>query len=194
MSTGPAAGALVGALGLFERAVGYTRASLQLVTLDRMANPTPCRGWDLRALLRHVDDSLAALQEAADVGYVGLDPDVTDDESADIVATLRTRVRSLLGAWTNNDGAALVSVAGRRLPASVLASTGALEIAVHGWDLAWACGHRRPLPPQLAEEMLGLVPLLVSDQDRPARFAAPVDVPPLAPPGDRLLAFLGRRP
>jgi hypothetical protein len=42
--------------------------------------------------------------------------------------------------------------------------------------------------------MLELSPLFVTDADRPARFAAPIDVPPLAGPGDRLIAFLGRHP
>lgn len=196
MPTGPPAASLVGALGLFERATGYTRTSLQLATRDRMANVTPCHGWSLRMLLHHMDGSLAALQDAA-VGYVGLGSDGGcdgDHEAADIVASLRARVCSLLGAWTNEEGTGAVSVGGRPLPASILIGTGALEIAVHGWDVARACGHRRPLPPLLAEELLALAQLIVTDQDRPARFARPVDVPPIAPPGDRLLAFLGRHP
>jgi uncharacterized protein (TIGR03086 family) len=198
MLTGPSPAPVVGALGLLERATGYTRTCLQLVTLEAMANRTPCRGWDLWLLLHHLDDSLAALQEAADVGYVDLDPDGdgcgNDRESADIGVRLRTRVSSLLGALSNNDGSTLVSVAGRPLTAGVLASTGALEIAVHGWDVARACGHPRPLPPRLAEELLELAPLLVSEQDRPARFATAVPVPPMASSGDQLLAFLRRRP
>ncbi len=200
MLTGSPAAALVGALGLLERAIGYTRSSLQLATLDRMANPTPCQGWDLRFLLHHLDDSLVALQEAADVGFVGPERgggsahERADHGPADLVAALRARAGSLLGAWTHNDGAALVSVAGSPLTAAVLVSTGALEIAVHGWDVARACGHRHPLPPLLAEEMLDLAPLLVTDQDRCARFAAALELPPVAPPGDRLLAFLGRGP
>jgi uncharacterized protein (TIGR03086 family) len=73
-------------------------------------------------------------------------------------------------------------------------SVGAVEIAVHGWDVAQACGHPRPIPPQLAKELLRLAPLLVTDADRPGRFAAPVAVPAHASPGDRLVAFLGRDP
>lgn len=34
----------------------------------------------------------------------------------------------------------------------------------------------------------------LTDDTRDARFAAPVDVPPQASPGDRLVALLGRRP
>jgi len=65
---------------------------------------------------------------------------------------------------------------------------------MHGWDVAHACGHPRPIPQHLAEELLLISPLLVTDADRPARFAAPVAVSPHAGPADRLVAFLGRCP
>lgn len=204
MPTQTAAAAPADPLALLERAIGYTRPSLQLVTDEAMARPTPCRGWDLRALLCHLSDSLAALQEAVEIGYVDLHPargtgptvagTVSADGPRDLVATVRSRACSLLGAWTHSAGATLVSVAGRPLATDLLAGTGALEIAVHGWDVARACGGCRPLPPLLAEELLELAPLVVTDHDRPARFAAPVGLPSCAAPGDRLLAFLGRRP
>jgi hypothetical protein len=60
--------------------------------------------------------------------------------------------------------------------------------------VARSVGRSRPIPPSLAEELLALSPLLVSELDRPALFAAPVEVPARAAPGDRLVAFLGRRP
>jgi hypothetical protein len=71
---------------------------------------------------------------------------------------------------------------------------GAVEIAVHGWDVARACGYNRSIPAPLAEEMLWLAAVLVTDDDRPARFAPPVALSPLASPGARLVAFLGREP
>ncbi|MEU0437066.1 hypothetical protein ABZ153_36730 [Streptomyces sp. NPDC006290] len=73
-------------------------------------------------------------------------------------------------------------------------AVGALEIAVHGWDVARACGRARPIPSALAAELLPLAHLVVADADRGVRFAAPVDVPPGTRPGGLLLAFLGRRP
>lgn len=45
----------------------------------------------------------------------------------------------------------------------------------------------------LADELLELCLLLVSDTDRPTRFAPPVDVPRRAGPSDTLVASLGRR-
>jgi uncharacterized protein (TIGR03086 family) len=201
--------ALIGGVALLERAINYTLGSLRVVTPAAMSLPTPCRGWNLRTLLRHVDDSFAALHEAidfgaidfgaidfgaVDFGQVGLDPAGPPDEDADPVTALRNRASRLLGSWTNAGGDDLLRIGGLPLTASIVTSTGAIEVAVHGWDIARACGHRRSLPGPLAEEMLQLARLLVTDADRPARFASPVEVPALASPGDRLIAFLGRHP
>jgi uncharacterized protein (TIGR03086 family) len=187
---------LVGGVALLERAISYTLGSLHLVTPAAMSRPTPCRDWDLRALLRHMDDSLVALQEAVDVALVGLDsPEDGAGASVgpDPVARLRDRAGRLLGSWSGASGHEIISIAGSPLPASVLTSAGALEVAVHGWDVARACG-RRPIPPGLACELLMVAPQLVTEADRPARFAPPVDVPSSAGPSERLLGWLGRDP
>jgi uncharacterized protein (TIGR03086 family) len=183
--------ALLGGFGLLERAVNYTLGALHAVTRAEMSASTPCRSWDLRALLAHVEDSLLALHEAASLGHVDLESGPRP--AGDPIAAVRDRASDLLGAWTNTTRPdATVGDAG--LTSAILATAGALEVAVHGWDVARSVGRDRPIPPALAEEMLALSPLLVSDLDRPARFAAPVAVPARAAAGDRLLAFLGRRP
>jgi uncharacterized protein (TIGR03086 family) len=184
-------------VALLERAVGYTLGSLHLVTPAAMSRPTPCRGWDLRALLAHMEDALDALQEAVDLAAVdleGWEGAAAAPDGPDPAARLRDRACRLLGAWTRADGRRLVSVGGRPLPASVLTCAGALEVAVHGWDVAEACGVRRPLPPALAAELLVIAPLLVTGADRGVRFAAPVDLPSSASPSDQLIAYLGRDP
>ncbi len=187
--------ALIGGVALLERAITYALGSLHLVTVEVLARPTPCRDWDVRALLDHLGDSLLALHQAIDRGWVGTDPPPGEDGEPDPAAIVRNRARRLLGACTNaGGGRQLVCVAGSPLTASIVASAGAIEIAVHGWDLAQACGPGRPIPPALAEELLDLSPLLVTEADRPGRFAAPVAVPPATAPGDRLVAFLGRYP
>ncbi len=184
----------IGGVALLERAIGYTLGTLHGVTTAALSQPTPCPEWDVRALLVHMHDSLGALQEATDLGQVGPSP-VTyhGDPAADLVSVLRDQAGQLLGTWAGAD-TGLVSVGGCPVSTSIVTSVGAVEIAVHGWDVAQACGQRRPLPDELAEEMLWLCHLFVTETDRPARFAAPVAVPPQARPGARLLAFLGRSP
>lgn len=184
---------------LLDRAIAYTRGSLALVTADLMAAPTPCAGWDLRALLTHMDDSLVSLHEAGSVRRVRVDvPPAAPD---DIVVSLRTRACQLLAEWTADWATGAVGgesrdvlVDGRPVTSPVLTSAGALEVVVHGWDVAVSCGVPRPIPDDLAAALLRLAPVLVNDADRPARFGPELTAPPGASSGERLLAFLGRDP
>jgi uncharacterized protein (TIGR03086 family) len=178
--------------GLLEPAIGYALDAVQAVTPDLLSRATPCRSWDLRMLLRHASESLAALCEGACGGRVGLWPAV-EDATADPVRTFRDRAGLLLGAWTGATGPPeVIAIADRCLPPGILAAAGALEIAVHGWDMSQACGHCRPIPALLARDLLEVAPLLVPALGRHPLFAAPVAVAPTADPSDRLAAFLGR--
>jgi uncharacterized protein (TIGR03086 family) len=202
MTVATMAAVLASGVELLERAMSYTLGSLSLATPAAMSNPTPCRHWDLRALLLHMNDSVLALHEAVAAGHVGLDPAAGcpdpagrfADPATDPVLTLRNRGCQMIGAWAGARGHDEISIADRALTPGIVAATGAVEIAVHGWDVGRACGRDRPLPPALAGTLLELCPLLVTAADRPVRFAAPVDVSPMASPSDRLVAFLGRRP
>lgn len=186
---------LLGGVSLLERAIDYTLGSLEAVTPAQLSNPTPCAEWDLRALLDHLNDSLLALHEAAAVGRVFPDGgDWAQTPGVDPVALLRDRANRLVGAWTAPLPRREVSVGEVELTAAVLTTTGAFEVAVHGWDVSAACGRSRPIPAGLAEEMLDLSALLVTGADRPNRFAPAVVAPNGATPGDRLVAFLGRHP
>ena len=192
---------VVGGIALLERAINYTLGSLHLVTPQVMLHPTPCRDWDLCALLGHMNDSLRALSEAVQTGRVRLD-DRVDEALGSVdqpwgvepVASLRSRACHMLGEWSRGGGVETISIAGYPVSAGIVTATGAIEVAVHGWDVAVACGWPRPIPSSLAADLLELARLLVTDTDRPARFAAPVAVSPPARPSDRLVAFLGRDP
>lgn len=184
-------------VGLLERAISYALGSVAAVAPEFLSRPTPCSAWDLRMLLHHVNDSLATLHEGIETGRIGLDltAEGAVDLTADLAATFRDRAYRLLGAWsTGGYQDQVITIADRPLMASVVAGTGAIEIAVHGWDIAQACGHPQPIPPTLAAGILEIVPLVVTDATRYFQFAAPVTVSRLASPGDRLVAFLGRSP
>jgi uncharacterized protein (TIGR03086 family) len=70
---------------------------------------------------------------------------------------------------------------------------GALEIAVHGWDVAEATGRPSPLPEDLAVRLYDVALAVVTPTERGRRFGPAIDVPPTASFGTRLLAHLGRR-
>jgi uncharacterized protein (TIGR03086 family) len=185
-----------GGIGLLEPAIGYALTAAEAVTPEFLPCATPCRGWDLRTLLRHACESLAAVCEGIDAGCIGLYPDAEDaDVASDPARAFRDRAARLLAACAApGRDHEVVRIADRLLPAGAMASAGALEIAVHGWDISRACGCCQPIPRALAGDLLALAPLLVPDADRHPLFAAPVSVRPEASPSDQLAAFLGRTP
>jgi uncharacterized protein (TIGR03086 family) len=188
--------ATTGGFRLLEPAIGYALTAAATVTPQSISRPTPCRGWDVRMLLRHASESLAAIWAGIDAGRVGLHPASEDpDVARDPARAFRDRAGRLLGACAGSGPEhEAVYIADRLLPTSAMTATGAIEIAMHGWDISRACGCCQPIPPALAADLLAIAPLLVPVADRHPLFAAPVSVPPEASPSDRLAAFLGRTP
>jgi uncharacterized protein (TIGR03086 family) len=182
---------------LLEAAIRYALGSVGLVTPRVLSGPTPCAAWDLGQLLEHVSASLAALHEGVVSGWVGLGAvdETPRDPAAGLVTTLRHRADRLLGASSGVSGRGrVIAIADRCLDGATLRAVGAVEMAVHGWDIARGCGCHRPIPPGLATAILEVVPLVVTDATRYVHFAAPVPVAEQASPSDRLVAALGRDP
>ena len=187
---------LTAAPGLLEHAISYALASADQATPQHLPLATPCEAWDLRTLLLHVTDSLAVLTDAMRTPHIALVPPPAPEPTAnaDPVACLRRRARHLLGACATSTDERLVAIADRELTTTMVTAAGAIEIAVHGWDISATCGTPRPIPPGLAAALLPLAPLLIPRATRSGLFAAPVPVPESADPTDRLIAFLGRQP
>jgi uncharacterized protein (TIGR03086 family) len=193
---------------LLAGALRYALRTVPLVTAEQLTAPTPCRDWDLRQLLLHACDSVAALTEGLCAGRVCLEPQLwpspADPAGAFSVAARRLLVRCETApgpADSAHPGAAdegasdgIVSIGDCPLAVRLLSCTGAVEIAVHAWDVGQACGGRWPIPEPLAGLLLLTAEALVGDDERPGLFAAPVQVPAAASAGDRLAAFLGRTP
>jgi uncharacterized protein (TIGR03086 family) len=181
---------------LLEPSINYALGASLAVTPELLSSPTPCQEWDLRMLLRHASESLAALGEGIEARRVGLDPGPEDDDvAADPARAFRDRACHLLEAWTSPGHQPLViEIAGFALAAGAMAAAAALEVAVHGWDISRACGQHQPIPRVLATDLLVIAPVLVPRTGRYPLFVAPVTVPATAGPSDRLAAFLGRTP
>src|SRR5258708_14198803 len=184
--------ALTRGLELLESAVGYALASRARVTRNGRAGPPPGPAWDLAMLLGHTTNSVDVLHEAISAGRIGIRG---APGGSDPVLRLRGQLVALL-ASTAAAGPAdrPVAIRDRELTASMVAVTGAIEITVHGWDIAVAGGRTRPVPPGLAAVLLATAPLLVPPATRPALVPDPVPLHGPACPRDQLLAFLGRRP
>jgi uncharacterized protein (TIGR03086 family) len=188
--------ALISGLSLIQSAVGYAVAAAGPATPAMLPEPTPCGGWDLELLLVHVADSMDVLSEAMTAGSVGAGRGHSSDALCDSpVESLHRAAGGLQAACA--DAATderLIVIGDRCLAASMIAVAGALEITVHGWDIAVACRTSRPVPPGLAVVLLAIAPLLITPAIRPGLFADPVRVPSRLGPGDQLVAFLGRHP
>lgn len=192
----PSHAPLLESLEMLERAVGYARVQLQSVTPEMLCLPTPCAQWRLGALLEHMVESLDALTEAADLGHVAVTPlphPPGPESTVDVVERLRARACSLLGAWSAVARDDDVMVGDRPLSSSLLACAGALEVAVHAWDVSQTTGVRAPIPAALARDLLIWVDVLVSDADRPGRFDHPITGPSIGP-SSKLVMSLGREP
>jgi uncharacterized protein (TIGR03086 family) len=195
--SGPGAGyAPSGAVALLAGAISYALGACAQVVPREMALPTPCSDWDLEALLAHLAASMADVEAAIRTGCLDLDPSGAVPpvrDGGNPVEVLRDQAANLLCTCYDHHGPErLVLVGGLPLAAGIVACTGAVEIAVHGWDVSTARGRRGPIPPALATAMLRLCPLLVTGRE--GLFAAPVQVPAQASPGDQLVAYLGRHP
>jgi len=179
------------------QAAGYADGVLDAVTEALLPRPTPCRGWSLCMLLDHVSESLAALHEGASAQLVALvaaspPADVADRSATALVATVRQRTTALLEVASEADADAPVDVGAHLMPLDCLLAVGALEIAVHAWDISQACGQRLPVPDELAAALLSQARVLVPERDRAPLFAAPAAVCGQGSPSDQLTAYLGR--
>jgi uncharacterized protein (TIGR03086 family) len=176
-----------GPVRLLQHAICYAVESVDAVPPGTGSLPTPCEAWDLRTLLLHlnrsIDDLLPSITlEPADRGPASDDGRASTTQLA---ATFRTRTRLLLQSCLKSEPA------GRGGWVVIVA---AAEIAVHGWDVAVACGTARSIPDPLALGLLVLLQMVIEDAARHPLFGPPIPVSPLASPSDQLVAFLGRLP
>jgi len=194
---------------LLDEAIGFALGAVHEVTVQRLDGPTPCAGWTLRTLLLHVTDSLGALCDGLGTGRLDLlassapalaaaSCSLADALAAaldDPVPSLRdqaARLRGVRAAGAERRGS--VMIADAALDARIVLGVGAVELAVHGWDICRACGVQRPIPPGLAFELAGICALVVAADTRHPAFAASVAVPDRACPSDHLVGYLGRDP
>jgi len=163
------------------------------ITPEQWSGPTPCTGWDVRALVTHLSDGNHLFATALSDGASA--PDADRGGNGDLVAAYRDSAEAVVAAF-RRPGALerTVEVPFGTVPGAVALHLRLTEVLVHGWDLAQATGQVGAFDEDLAEqelaftrEALGAVP--------PGRspFAPPTPAPDTAPALDRLAACLGRR-
>ncbi len=186
------------ALTAYEQTLVWTGQRIAGVRADNLGVPTPCRDWNLRALVAHVVAGIwyfkaLASNEPIEKLMRGLSDLVGDDP----FASYDHAARAGLEAW-RTPGAldrSYTMPLGDRPGREALAIHQA-DLLIHGWDVAEATHQDATMPPELAEFSLSTERSFIRPEMRgPGRaYDAARSDSGAAGPQDHLVAFVGRSP
>ena len=162
-----------------------------------LRQPTPCRGWDLAALLGHMagqNEGFAAAVQEGDAYRSAYEPPPITPQT--LVTTWAASVDRVRAAFARADPQAEVNLAelGRQVTVVQALRMQLLDSAVHAWDVAATLG----LAYRPSAEIAGLVlnsarEIAARPGGTPGVFAAPRPEADLDPWADAL-RLLGRDP
>ena len=180
----------------YRRALLRTGHIVAGVRPEHLAEPTPCRDWDVRLLLNHIIGGNHMFADVARGGTVEASGEMDDYTRPDPGSNYLASAELVLAAWSEP------GVMERRcrmpfgeIPAPAAVSIHFLDVVVHGWDLARATGQDTSIEPDLAAEALDISHGFLSPELRQLGAFGP-EIPASAddPLHERLVAFMGRRP
>jgi uncharacterized protein (TIGR03086 family) len=165
---------------------------------DQLADPTPCAGTSVAAMLDHFVGLTLAFRLGAEKQPQGGAPRADADQlPADWRERLPQQLDALVAAWQQPSAwEGITDVAGARMPAAAMGVIALNEVLVHGWDLAVATGRPYEVDPAAAQRCLQFAKELAAGapQVRNSMYGPVVPVPDDAPVMDRLLGQTGRDP
>jgi uncharacterized protein (TIGR03086 family) len=156
---------------------------------DDMNKPTPCPGWDVSTLVDHVIDLVVRIGDAAGI-TVGDQTYMTPQQRVAAV------MEPVIDGWHRRGMNGEIVWRDRRLPDRVAINVLALDIVVHGWDLAAALGRTLNIADPYVDYLLDFARGALTEEVRATSgFGQPVSgydygVTML----ERLVAFTGRDP
>ncbi|HCT75087.1 MAG TPA: TIGR03086 family protein [Micromonosporaceae bacterium] len=167
------------------------------ITSDQLNLPTPCTGWDLGELMRHMIGQHRGFAAAARLEPA--DPQVWEEVTLgpDPYATYRESAQEVTQSFARPDlSDHSIEIHGYGvIPAPITMQMHAVDYLAHGWDVAKTIGADPTLDAALCEHGLKIAlrwPENAFSKGDP--FAAHVSVPDDAPVDQRLMAYLGRDP
>jgi uncharacterized protein (TIGR03086 family) len=182
-------------LSLLERALEQTAAIIAAIPSRQAGLATPCPGWDVGTLVRHlVGQDLRNFLVAAR-GDVADWQAPADELGEDWAAAFRDRAAQLMAVWRAADLQEQVAMpGGGRTALAGRADQQIAELAMHGWDLVRATGQQADLDPALAEHALTWSRQMLRPEFRGRAFGPEVPVAQDAPAYQRLAGWFGRDP
>jgi uncharacterized protein (TIGR03086 family) len=177
------------------RAFASTRGVLVNIKPSQFEDSTPCKSWNVRALINHVVGAprFAASAIATGEGTVA----EQDFTAGDLLSHYDETANGALEAF-GSAGALekTVTLPFAEVPGAFLMMMVSTDQFTHGWDLARATGQSTNLDPDLAAQLLAQVQQSLTDDfrgdDGVAPFGPRLEAPAGACPADQLAAFLGR--
>ena len=182
-----------------RRVLAVTTAVVEQVRSDQLDLPTPCTGWVLRDLLRHMVGNNNGFAAAA----LGAPPEVEVWDGAgvtDPVGDFAASAKRVVEAFASVEpltGTFAVPGYGD-VPAGQAVGMHFIDYLAHGWDVAVSIGVDAGLDEGACDAVLRIGSAWPLDSPRiwgpDAAFGYRVEVPADAPVADRMLGFLGRSP
>jgi uncharacterized protein (TIGR03086 family) len=176
-------------LAACERVLGEVELIVARVPPTRFGDPTPCAGWDVRALIEHlVWENLLWTSLAEGAPRTDFAADHLGD---DHVAAFRLAAGATLDAFRRPG---MLRQRHGDAPGWRLVEQVVIEMLVHGWDLARATGQPTDLAPEVAAAVLPAVRAMYGTLPRTPGGSFGPEQPVLAgaTAADRLAAYLGR--
>ena len=181
---------------ILEQAILQTGAIVKGVSADQLGAPSPCEGWDARAVINHTIGAMTMFRDAIDNGSADMAAIFGADLAGDDPASSYDRAgRELLERFRRPgvlDGT--VNLPFGEFPAQAGMMLVTDDIVVHGWDVAQATKQDAEFDEGLTDacftfmrEMFGPNPEM-----RGGSFAPEISVDDSESAIDRLVAYLGR--
>jgi uncharacterized protein (TIGR03086 family) len=141
---------------LHRRTVEEWVSRVSRVGDDDWHRPTPCRDWDVRALVNHLageDLWTRPLVEGATMEEVGdrFDGDLLGDDPCEVASAAAAEAVAAVSRRTPEQG--VVHLSFGETPIEEYVRQLAADHLVHAWDLAAATGQSRDLDPALVGEV-----------------------------------------
>ncbi|OLF19500.1 TIGR03086 family metal-binding protein [Actinophytocola xanthii] len=175
-----------------RRADGF-ESLLRNVHDGQWDGPSPCVGWRVRDVVRHVVEMHGVL-----LGSAGRTPSPGSSVDEDPLAAFRSARRDIQDVLADPALAATefeAPHAGRTTVEVSIDQVVSADLPLHGWDVARATGQDYAIPDEEVEWGFRALDALPEEVLRlPYVYGPPVPVPPEASAHDRLLGLIGRDP
>jgi uncharacterized protein (TIGR03086 family) len=178
----------------FEKSVQLAGNVVTQIETSQLTNSTPCSEWDLQALLNHIvyeiiwiPDMMAGVsfKETGEIHEGNLLGD-------DFKSTWGSVVAAATKSINDTPHEQIVHMSSGDAPASAYIDEVAVDILIHGWDVAKSIAKPYDVSDELLDRAEGLVDHLMEAYGAYGVFGTPLIVSPDADRFTKLLAKMGR--